>query len=337
MKPGSQQKITKAGQKRFEKWNANKTPVFNSEGEELILKDDEYFTMLCDYYNSRKGTNRETLFNPRYYISNYGNIISFTELNKDTPKWLLRKGNQGKITDYEKCGGWYVHVAIYFSFVLATEEQRDYLSRQKIQLRKYNGKYQVHHIDRDHWHNYLGNLQGLTTEIHDALTTIGDRHVGIEKFKSDKNYVKNVLRKINANELEIEDGKSIVIPDSKETAVIQTEVLLSDYSKEQSLLMEYGLTAHEKVKEAVEMIGIQNFEEDQIIALQFDGEEMPLSFNVKKTDDTHVHIQFISNEEIEDKEVYVYSCAGQKNTINKKLYVRLKDGSNAFVVQKGMG
>lgn len=303
-KRGTKQSITKKAPKRFERWDANKTPLYNKDGDLLVLKEDEEFTMLYDYRGGAPGTNKETRFNPRYYVSNYGNIISFSKVNSDEPELLLNKTNASKKEKdkkrarYIKAGGWYVHKVVYLSFVMREEKVLDKLSKQEFSYKDINHM-EVHHIDHDRRNNVLSNLQGLNGKVHkELISAIGNRYdenAKTKNYASEEEYVKEILTKKMQplNDLHLNKGESFMIPDAKETAVIQTRLTYTDKAEADRILFKYGKFSHEVIREAVKEIGRENFIESKNVAIRYDGARVDVCFKTT-----------VINNQINIKQVY---------------------------------
>ena len=99
--------------------------------------------------------------------------------------------------------------------------------------------------------------------------------------------------------------------------MIQAEVPSKEYAEEQNLLMDYGQDVTDKLEEAVRRIGMDAFSEEQIVLIQYEGEDIPLAYKVVR-DNNIIRSNRIPSKEADNKEVYIYNCKGKKQKVNKK-------------------
>lgn len=191
--PGKKQSNTKRAIKEFEKWNSERYPLYDRNGEnKFTAADDERFVPLYDYLN------QEMRYS--YYVSNKGTVLSFTFHGIKTPyvmkQTLDRRG-------YLLCGkGWHVHRLVWFSFatdalINGTEFPDSYginiqnmgdlnrLARAASTIRR--EKAEINHIDKNTQNNDLSNLQCNKEVMHSLLHSL-------EKLKSEEDRLERLSK-----------------------------------------------------------------------------------------------------------------------------------------------
>ena len=222
--PGKKQSNTKRAIKEFDKWNEEKYPVFNEAGKQLILKEDEVFVPAWDYSNRKKNKNGKYLvkaphrrkykevssgyilndeeawvvdpkFDLSYYVSNYGNVLSFKFHGEKKPLLMTHSPATG---GYLQVGDdWRSHKLVWFSFMADAIKKTEANPEIELpyknpliygtevaelkDLRKLTNLIdaEVHHEDLDVTNNALENLEVLPKDVHEFLTEF--QNTDIEK------------------------------------------------------------------------------------------------------------------------------------------------------------
>lgn len=168
------------------------------------------------------------------------------------------------------------------------------------------------------------DIQVMTVFAHEVLRKI--RHVQdeIQKETSEEKKVslRNELLRLVSKLSDIEaPGKSVVVNNGERydkdgnfkdnkgiydySDVQPNDILWSPFALQTITLLRHGDNVHKQIRKAVEIIGIEEFTEEQIIVIQYQ-DETPLSFTVKKANDSKVDIKLVPENEIEGKEVYIF-------------------------------
>lgn len=186
-KKGTNISKSKQAQKAFKQWTKEAYPIYNEANQQLILHPDEVFVEVWDYPHKRRKCS--------HYVSNYGNVISFSTPEK--PLWLT--ASEDSKTNYLTVGdAWKVHRLVWLSF--AADNLRNHVPvrgnnygiKFTATLKTIKSDKQVHHIDNNRANNKLDNLQLLPKDIHKIFEkfskkkTEKQRWLAIEKLHLEK-------------------------------------------------------------------------------------------------------------------------------------------------------
>lgn len=211
---GKKQSNTKKSIREFNIWKQEKYPIYDEDGKQLVLKKDEVFVPVWDYCRKKKtpdgfyfvkvfGKNAhkkvrsgyklqpgETyVLDPKldkgYYVSNYGNVLSFKFFGIQQPLWMKKSESTN---GYMQIGdNWRLHKLVWFSFMAdalngqqETDEELPYIlplsygvcleSIRNLKNLSKMKNIEVHHIDSDTQNNSLENLEVLPEDVHCLLT-----------------------------------------------------------------------------------------------------------------------------------------------------------------------
>lgn len=321
---GKKQSITKKAKREFDKWNKEKYPIYDEDGKQLILEDDEIFIPVWDYSRKKKDANGmcfikvdgqreykkerynyrlrpgesyvvEPKFDLCYYVSNYGNVLSFKFHGTDQP--LVMKQTAGT-NGYMQVGDtWRSHKLVWFSFMANVIElkQRESDAEFPYELPASYGtdlqtlndlKYlikledtEVHHRDANVKNNRLDNLEVLPADVHDLLTTMKNTEDPEEQWN----------KLIESDVLHYYDSKaSVIVTDNDDTAIIAVdpEELLQHFSpKAMQQLKDMYLSnyVYEILAQVIDVFGYPFFN-DKTIFMYIDENNIIASIAVKKID-----------------------------------------------------
>lgn len=161
---------TKRAKKLFKQWQDGELWI-----SDLTVRPDEIFVPIWD--------ERLQKINYRYYVSNYGQVLSF--INPE-PKVLKNYEVTGK---YLECGNkWRVNRLVWFSFMVDAIRRNQQLDPEYDEIRSINDlrklrDVNIHHVDKNPQNNQFINLRAYKTEIHDMLHKIDKTKDEIERLK----------------------------------------------------------------------------------------------------------------------------------------------------------
>jgi len=173
--------ITRQAQKAFTAWNQNRTPLPTYKGKEIWKPSpEEVFVMVWD--EDKKD------YAKRYYVSNYGSVLSFDKPQNPT---CLKSDHDGEL--YRKVslnGTKYVHRIMWFSFAADALEKGEPVpdifgetltcidDLKKVAQSDDHEQFDVHHKNENPEFNYLANLVLLPQTIHlQVFKNLDDKNV----------------------------------------------------------------------------------------------------------------------------------------------------------------
>lgn len=252
-------------EKAFEKWEADGRPqIFNKN---LELEQDEYFVM---FWNWKSGK-----YNPKYYVSNYGQVLSFIGDAKVLARPIDKKTGYANVSGLGK-----VHDVVFYSFARHHMKEKDKAitwtseTSRKVEeiitpqeLRKISKEAHVHHINKKRADNREINLELESKEIHKFY----------HKLANKSNDVKRIVELHTSNKVNQTEPSGVVID---EHGIERVEGTKEQYQKiadnaYYSLLKKlYGNLTEEEAREAVEVLKV--YDKDYI------GKEMTIDLSTGK-------------------------------------------------------
>ena len=211
----SNRRNSQRARREWERWEREHYIIYNQEGnEEFVPADDEIFVSLFHYKedkNLKKHPNAVPVkgkIDPRYKVSNKGNVISLTFHDIDRP-YLMSQSEKLNDRDepYMVVGtGWSVHSLVWFSFAadaikngyefpksygIPVEEIRTLkrltkLTGENTKRKNSEGDYwiEIHHKDLNTRNNSLDNLECDNHDIHVLLHELNDMESEEERMKT---------------------------------------------------------------------------------------------------------------------------------------------------------
>ena len=203
----------------WERWEREHYPIYNQQGDVLFEPaDDEIFVPLFHYKEDKderklrenpairrvKGT-----IDPRYMVSNKGNVISLT-FHKIGRPFLMKQTEKLNTRDepYMVCGsgGWSVHSLVWFSFAadairngyefpksygipvdeIISLERLARLTGENLNRQNAEGDYwiEIHHKDLNTRNNSLENLECDVHALHKLLHDLNDMESEEERWNT---------------------------------------------------------------------------------------------------------------------------------------------------------
>lgn len=186
-------KNSQRARREWERWEREQYTIYNQEGDEAFVPaNDEIFVSLFHYKedkNLKKYPNAVPVkgkIDPRYKVSNKGNVISFTFYDIDRP-YLMSQSEKlnNRNEPYMVVGsGWSVHSLVWFSFAAdAIKNGYEFPKSYGIpvheiktltKLAKLTGV-EIHHKDLNTRNNSLDNLECDAHKFHVLLHDLGEK------------------------------------------------------------------------------------------------------------------------------------------------------------------
>lgn len=208
--------------REWERWEKEHYTIYNKEGdEEFVPAEDEIFVPLFHYKEDKKEEDLQKnpsikrvkgTIDPRYRVSNKGNVISLTFHGIDRP-YLMSQSE--KLNDrnepYMVVGsGWSVHSLVWFSFAadaikngykfpksygipveeIGTLKRLTKLTGENTKRKNSEGEYwiEIHHKDLNTRNNSLDNLECDIHDIHVLLHDLNDLESEEEQIRNIAEY-----------------------------------------------------------------------------------------------------------------------------------------------------
>ncbi len=303
--PGKKQSNTKKAIKAFNEWNSNRYPLYHRDGtNEFLAKDNEIFVQLYDYHTQK--------FDRRYYVSNEGNVLSFTFHGIDVP--VVMKQTPDK-KGYMLCGnGWRVHKLVWFSFAAdALENGTEFpdfydvdiksikdLNKMARTIKANENKgvdegEEIHHIDKNPAHNVLSNLQCDADKMHDLIHAL-------DKIESDDERMKKIIETPDAF---AQDNDTIIFADSDGVSAheIDEQELMEHFSDTARLQLEiykWQVLSYDVIPSILENIGYDFFARD--FSVDIIKNSLRQRFIVKKVEKGKFEIAIVTDHKLVNDE-----------------------------------
>ena len=325
--------------REWERWEREHYTIYNQEGdEEFVPVEGEIFVPLFHYKEDKKeeilrrnpGIKRvKGTLDPRYRVSNKGNVISLTFHNIDRP-YLMKQTEKLNDRDepYMVVGsGWSVHSLVWFSFAadaikngyefpksygipvkeIKTLPRLAKLTGENKKKKNAEGEYwiEIHHKDLNTRNNCLDNLECDDHDIHVLIHTLNEMESDEQRMNTIREYPFAVPTMI-----ELEGTLSISEIDAKQ--------FLSDIpeSESEKVYEAYWKTYSRFVlKEAFSVLGEDFFKRPWYMGIKsriFEKDHLAF-FSVTKNDNGGMSVKWLSkdtHDSLANKELDIYCDNG---------------------------
>lgn len=320
--------------REWERWEREHYQIYNKEGdEEFVPDDDEIFVSLFHYKedkNLKKHPHAIPVkgkIDPRYKVSNKGNVISLTfHDNMDRP-YLMKQTEKLNDRDepYMVVGsGWSVHSLVWFSFAadaikngyefpksygIPVEEIRTLkrltkLTGENTKRKNSEGDYwiEIHHKDLNTRNNSLDNLECDDHDIHVLIHDLNDMESEEERMKTIVKYPFAVPTMI-----ELEGTLSI-------SEIDADEFIQKAYGDKKEL--QWTVISSRVISEVLQMIGTDFFKRDWYIGIRVNNN---IAFFTVTKEEKRMSVKWLTQEDhyqLVNKELDIYCDNGRIYLMN---------------------